>query len=130
MDQSVIIVGGGIAGLTAACELARRHVPVTLLEASDRFGGRILTLKHRSTAIELGAQFIHGRDPALLKALETAGLSSSEVSSENRLAEGGKLKPIDFWEKVGELTSRVDLRQPDCSWAEFISRQRVEESDR
>ena len=34
MDKSVIIVGGGIAGLAAATELARQRVSVTLLEAS------------------------------------------------------------------------------------------------
>ena len=130
MEKSVIIVGGGIAGLAAANELARRRVPVTVLEAADRFGGRILTIKRGSQPIELGAEFIHGRDPALLKAIEAAGLSQSEVATENHIVEAGRLKAIDFWERMGEITARVDLRKPDCSWTEFLSGQDVQERDR
>ncbi|HEX5222218.1 MAG TPA: NAD(P)/FAD-dependent oxidoreductase [Verrucomicrobiae bacterium] len=130
MDQSVIIVGGGIAGLAAACELARRRVPVTLLEASERFGGRILTQRHGSIPIELGAEFIHGRDPVLLDAIEQAGLSISEVAAANRVAVAGRLQPVNFWEKMEGIISRVDARRSDCSWAEFIARQNLEAMDR
>jgi monoamine oxidase len=41
--KHVCIIGGGIAGLTAAYELLKLKHDVTLLEASNRFGGRILT---------------------------------------------------------------------------------------
>ncbi len=40
----VVVVGGGLAGLTAAWQLAASGYSVTLLEARDRFGGRVLTL--------------------------------------------------------------------------------------
>lgn len=39
--NSAVVVGGGIAGLAAATGLAERGVPVTLLEATDRLGGRV-----------------------------------------------------------------------------------------
>jgi carotenoid phi-ring synthase / carotenoid chi-ring synthase len=39
--RSVVVVGGGIAGLAAATALSERGVAVTLLEASDRLGGRV-----------------------------------------------------------------------------------------
>lgn len=39
--RSVVVVGGGIAGLAAACVLAERGVVVTVLEGSDRLGGRV-----------------------------------------------------------------------------------------
>src|SRR5688572_12020797 len=38
-DPTVAIVGGGIAGLTCALELADRHIPSTVYEASGRIGG-------------------------------------------------------------------------------------------
>lgn len=40
-DRTVVVVGGGIAGLAAATALAERGVHVTLLEAGPRLGGRV-----------------------------------------------------------------------------------------
>lgn len=39
----VLIIGGGVAGLTAAHQLHRKGIDFLLLEASDRVGGRIKT---------------------------------------------------------------------------------------
>ena len=41
--MDVIIIGGGISGLSAAYELERRGISFTLLEASPRLGGLIRT---------------------------------------------------------------------------------------
>lgn len=43
-DTDVAVVGGGLAGLTAACRLAASGQRVTLLEARSRLGGRVLTV--------------------------------------------------------------------------------------
>jgi len=44
MDNApVIVVGAGLAGLTCARHLAAARVPVTILEALDRAGGRLRT---------------------------------------------------------------------------------------
>ncbi len=43
----VLIVGGGVAGLSAAMRLKERKVlDVTILEGSDRLGGRINTIPY------------------------------------------------------------------------------------
>ncbi|WP_396201721.1 flavin monoamine oxidase family protein [Gemmatimonas sp.] len=42
-DTDVAVVGGGLAGLTAACRLAESGQGVTLFEARSRLGGRMLT---------------------------------------------------------------------------------------
>jgi monoamine oxidase len=73
-DQSsmdVLILGAGLAGLAAAQHLGKAGNSVTLLEARDRVGGRVLTHRDGSTPypIELGAEWIDssGRVRRLLR---------------------------------------------------------------
>jgi protoporphyrinogen oxidase len=56
----VAVVGGGLAGLSAALELTDAGADVTVLEAGDRFGGQVRTTRERGFVIEEGAD---GFDP-------------------------------------------------------------------
>ena len=59
--RSVIVVGAGLAGLSAAVELLRDGATVCLLEARDRVGGRIWTIREGFTGgqhAEAGGEFI------------------------------------------------------------------------
>lgn len=49
-NTRVVVIGGGVAGLAAACVLAERGVSVVLLERSDRLGGRLATMSAADTA--------------------------------------------------------------------------------
>lgn len=62
-DKRVVIIGGGISGLTAAWRLHRASVPFLLLESSDRFGGMIRTDRVDGYTLELGADAILMRKP-------------------------------------------------------------------
>ena len=130
MGKSVIIIGGGIAGLSAARELSRNGCVVTMLEAKKRFGGRIHTIREGALPIELGAEFIHGKSKPLLSAIREAGLSTHEVPEGNRIFEKGKLKPVPIWEKVSEVMNRISPRGADRSFKEFIERQKCDERTR
>ena len=58
--RSVIVIGSGISGVTAAKALSDRGFYVTVLEARSRLGGRIATDWSMGCPVDLGAAFIHG----------------------------------------------------------------------
>ena len=53
-SRSVVILGAGISGLTAAYELSRKGYQCTILEASHRAGGRNFTARHGALIDEIG----------------------------------------------------------------------------
>ncbi|KAJ3684735.1 hypothetical protein LUZ61_013899 [Rhynchospora tenuis] len=70
----IVIVGAGIAGLTAAYRLyAISHdlFDLTVFEAGDRIGGRILTTVFSGDRIEMGATWIHGIGGSPVHAIAT-----------------------------------------------------------
>lgn len=123
MPMSVVIVGGGIAGLSAANELLQNGCTVTVLEAKDRFGGRIHTIRQGALPVELGAEFIHGKSKPLLNAIRAAGLSIDSVPGRQQLFENNQLQPVSIWDRVSEMMKRIDPKAPDCSFREFLDQQ-------
>ena len=79
MGEKVVVIGGGIAGLTAALELSGTH-SVTVLEARERFGGIHTVRNEAGIPFELGAEFVHGKAPELCRLIEAAGLKTHEAS--------------------------------------------------
>jgi len=53
-DRRVVVVGGGVAGLVAAIDLARQGVSVTLLERAAEPGGKLRQVQAGSAAIDSG----------------------------------------------------------------------------
>lgn len=62
--QSYIIVGGGLAGLTAANALAQPGRKVTVLEQSGHLGGRAITQQEESFSLNLGPHALYCGGPA------------------------------------------------------------------
>jgi phytoene dehydrogenase-like protein len=65
-QTDVVIVGGGMAGLTAACYLARSGVAVMLFEKAANLGGRAATQNHEGYLFNRGIHAIYtgGAEPA------------------------------------------------------------------
>ena len=62
MQKKVIVIGGGIAGLTTAAYLAKNKFSVTLFEASPKLGGRAYSFsdKETNTIIDNGQHILMG----------------------------------------------------------------------
>lgn len=75
----VIIVGGGIAGLTAAWELARAGVAVTLFEAAEHLGGRV---RAGRLGVDRGAESFALRTDAVTSLIRDAALALDIVDPE------------------------------------------------
>jgi len=71
---SVIVIGAGITGLAAAFELAGRNVPFTVIEASRRAGGLILTEHVDGFTIEAGPDSLLAQKPEGIRLCEELGL--------------------------------------------------------
>lgn len=116
-------MGAGASGLAAASALAREGLSVRVLEARDRPGGRIRTVRDGRTAapVELGAEFVHGGAPLTRALLARAGATTIRVEARSWEARGGSLRPARVWDRVERVLSGLDPdRRPDRSLAEHL----------
>jgi len=101
----VLVIGAGAAGLAAARTLADAGRSVRILEARDRIGGRILSLREPglSVAIEVGAEFIQGVVPRSLELARAAAAPVVEVNGTAARWADGRIDPTDFARQTGTL---------------------------
>jgi oxygen-dependent protoporphyrinogen oxidase len=71
----VVVIGGGIAGLAAAHRLLDRGARVTVLEASDRVGGKLLPGEIAGARVDLGAESMLARRPEAVALAREVGLA-------------------------------------------------------
>jgi oxygen-dependent protoporphyrinogen oxidase len=77
----IVVVGGGIAGLSAAYELQRRGVRVRLLEAGPRLGGVILTERFDGWVVDAGPDSLLVQKPAAVSLCRELGIADRLVST-------------------------------------------------
>jgi monoamine oxidase len=150
-DKTVTIVGAGLAGLSAAYELQRAGWRVTVLEARDRVGGRVYSVRSFSNGLvaEAGGEFIedsHSRMLALAKQFNLKlGRAGSWQGQEGDWASfDGKSGPLSeatiwgtnlpseilkIWAALAELGKHVpDPNQPQAApEAQSLDRQSTAE---
>ncbi len=82
----VVIIGAGMAGLTAAAKLRESGITNTIvLEAQDYIGGRVKTANDWGAPIALGAEFIHGDKTVTADIARQLGLTMIDGSGTPRL---------------------------------------------
>ncbi len=125
MPLDVIILGAGVAGLSAAIDLSQSGMKVSILEARNRVGGRILTEHDPATKIpiELGAEFLHGLAPEIWEPVQEQNLEVAEVDGDNWCFREGKLGSCDFFADVDKIIRKMKDRPPDQSFLGFLAKQ-------
>ncbi len=97
---SIVIIGAGISGLTAAYELQNAGHDVIILEECDRVGGRMTTVDWGGFKVDVGAKFVTTSDKSLLDMVQTLGLEEQLVREEQGLTitiyRDGKLHSANF----------------------------------
>lgn len=140
--KHVVVIGGGISGLTAAYRLHKAGVRVTLLEASDHLGGVIRTIKQGDCLLETGPDCWASNKPAALELATELGLAEQVIGTREGVRRSfilhkGELKrlPEGFF-LISPMSIKALIRTPILSWPgklrmalELFKRVRREESD-
>lgn len=75
-NADVIVIGGGLAGLTTAHLLTKRGVDVVVLEAKDRVGGRLLNQTIGGVTVDAGGSWVGPPQREILALISELGLTT------------------------------------------------------
>ncbi len=76
--KDVLIIGAGLSGLSLAYFLKEKDLNISILEARDRSGGRILTVANKHASVEMGATWISPQHTQLLELMKELKLGVFE----------------------------------------------------
>lgn len=144
--QSVIIIGAGFAGLTAAWLLKKQGVQVVVLEARNRIGGRVHSFKPEGAngqVIELGAEWVGNSHTSLIAMCKEFGLELFNNQFDTHLTlqgtyskagEWGLSKELEeFWANKtdiwGTYSESVKKKLDKMDWWRWLSNQGFSERD-
>jgi len=144
-----VIIGGGIAGLSAAYDLSKAGIEHTLIEKRPRVGGVIETRAWDDCVLECGPDSFISQKPEAVKLIEEVGLGDQVIGSNDaqrvtyilrrgrltRLPEGTTMfvptrpgpmlaSPIVGWGtkiRMGLELLRKPVENPDRSVAAFVT---------
>ncbi|NUW39371.1 flavin monoamine oxidase family protein [Nonomuraea rhodomycinica] len=127
--MNVVVVGAGLAGLTAAAELVARGAEVTVLEARERVGGRTRGLEVEPGGwVDAGAAYLGERHTALTALLAELDLKTTPATvagaSRFALRDAGRTRPgrfpplsaVALGEMFDALEEVTRLVRPDAPW--------------
>lgn len=128
-SETIVVIGAGVAGLSAARELKALGYQVTVIEARDRIGGRVWTSHHLGVPVDLGASWIHGADAGnpLTQLAAQLSLTTRPTKFANASFYDSDGRPISSSEShalLSRLDTLLDLQpqpdEPDSTLAEAV----------
>ncbi|MET0830305.1 MAG: FAD-dependent oxidoreductase, partial [Microbacterium sp.] len=112
--RRVIVIGAGVAGLVVARDLARAGTPVTVVEASDRVGGQLASIRIAGVDIDAAAESFATRGGAVEVLAAELGLGGDIVrpleSPAWLIGRRGRSRPLPAASVLG---IPADPRAPD-----------------
>jgi oxygen-dependent protoporphyrinogen oxidase len=123
------VVGGGIAGLAAAYDLARGGDEVVLHEAGDRVGGKLQTETFAGTAVDLAPDAFLARRPEAVELCDELGLRDRFVtpaSGSSYVWSRGALRPVPKGQVLGVPTDFLALARSGILSAAGVARAALE----
>ncbi|KAL9244271.1 hypothetical protein vseg_018067 [Gypsophila vaccaria] len=120
-SPSVIVIGAGFAGITAARALFDASIQVTVLESRDRIGGRVCTDYTFGFPVDLGASWLHGvcNENPLAPLIGRLGLPLYRTSGDNSVLYDHDLESYALFDMEGnqvpqDLVTKVGLAFEDA----------------
>jgi protoporphyrinogen/coproporphyrinogen III oxidase len=95
----VVIIGGGISGLSTAYYLSKRGIPSAIIESRPRLGGVIQTDHVEGCTVEAGPDSFLSAKPAALELIRELGLAGQVIGSNDQsrktfVWKAGRLVPL------------------------------------
>lgn len=127
---TVAVVGGGIAGLTAAYRLTSAGYDVTVFEERDRVGGRMWSVRKGDFLMDLGAAFYLGTYREAIDLIHEVGLGDQFTTrpASGAVPRHGRLHHLDYSHPVramlttGSLSAAAKLRAVKLAALTFRAR--------
>ena len=101
--HEVIIIGGGLAGLSCAVQLAESGVHSAVLEATDRVGGRVRSDVINGFTLDVGFQVLLTAYPSCQKLLDYSALRLRYFDPGALIRQSGRFTELaDPWRNPGK----------------------------
>lgn len=126
----VVVLGAGMAGVTAARECERNGLTAVVLEATERIGGRMLTTRDFANApVECGAEFVHTENADTWTEIKAGQFETLKCNpADGYIMSIGGVGSPDLYQdpslaQLGDLLSEIAAFDgPDMTAAEFVNR--------